>query len=417
MGRSVPLLPAVLTLLLPFTMEATDGYFSLGYGTASKGLAGAGVAYPTGTLSPATNPAGLAFVTNEYDLGLSFFSPDREFTVTGAPSGYPGTFGLAPGTVRSDTRLFLVPSLGARWVLGKDDAFGVAIYGNGGMNTTYRSRVFGFDPTGVDLGQFFVALTWSHKFGENHAVGLSPIVGWQRFKAYGLAAFSPYSADAAKLTDNGYSTSFGIGARAGYQGNLAPWISVGASYQTKVAFGKLGDYAGLFAGQGTFDVPPTWTAGIALHPTASVTVAVDVQRIYFSQVKSVGNPLLPNLATARLGDDGGAGFGWRDSTFWKIGLEWKAIPSLTLRAGYATGTQPIPESEVLFNILAPGVIEQHATIGVGYELSKGNVLNLAVTRAFSKTVTGPNPLEAPGRQTISLTMDQWDVELGFAFGF
>jgi hypothetical protein len=40
-----------------------------------------------------------------------------------------------------------------------------------------------------------------------------------------------------------------------------------------------------------------------------------------------------------------------------------------------------------------------------------------VIRAFSKTVTGPNPLEVPGKQTISLTMDQWDFELGFSFGF
>jgi long-chain fatty acid transport protein len=319
--------------------------------------------------------------------------------------------------VRSDTRLFLVPSLGARWVLGKDDVFGVAIYGNGGMNTTYRSPVFGFDPTGVDLGQFFVAPTWSHKFGENHAVGLSPVIGWQRFKASGLAAFGGFSSDASKLTDNGCSTSFGFGARVGYQGNLAPWLSVGASYQTRISFGKLSGYAGLFAEQGTFDAPPTWTAGVALHPTETLTVAIDVQRIYFSQVKSVGNPLLPNLGTARLGDDAGAGFGWRDSTFWKFGLEWRATPVLTLRAGYATGKQPIPESEVLFNILAPGVIEQHATVGAGYRLSKGSALNLAVTRAFSKTVTGPNPLEVPGRQTISLRMDQWDVEMGVGLGF
>ena len=33
--------------------------------------------------------------------------------------------------------------------------------------------------------------------------------------------------------------------------------------------------------------------------------------------------------------------------------------------------------------------------------------------APSKEVSGPNPLEAPGRQTIRLKMDQWDVEVGF----
>ena len=57
------------------------------------------------------------------------------------------------------------------------------------------------------------------------------------------------------------------------------------------------------------------------------------------------------------------------------------------------------------------------TLGAGYEISKGNTLQLAITRAFSKTVTGPNALEAPGQQTITLKMDQWDVELGYSFGF
>ena len=38
-------------------------------------------------------------------------------------------------------------------------------------------------------------------------------------------------------------------------------------------------------------------------------------------------------------------------------------------------------------------------------------------RALSQSVKGPNPLEAPGQQTIELRMDQWDVEVGFSFGF
>jgi hypothetical protein len=32
------------------------------------------------------------------------------------------------------------------------------------------------------------------------------------------------------------------------------------------------------------------------------------------------------------------------------------------------------------------------------------------------SVSGPNPLEAPGLQTIELEMDQWDLELGFSWG-
>ncbi|HEX7580894.1 MAG TPA: outer membrane protein transport protein [Thermoanaerobaculia bacterium] len=414
----VAMLVVCLLTAIPNVATATDGYFMLGYGTVSKGMGGTGVAFPTNTLAAATNPAAMVFVGQGYDLGLAAFSPDREFTVTGNPSGYPGTFGLTPGTVRSDTRIFLVPNLGANWMVSKNDSIGVSIYGNGGMNTTYNASVFyGSTPTGIDMGKFYVVPTWAHKFGENHSVGISPMISWQRFKAYGLEAFGNFSSDPSKLTGNGYATSFGYGGRIGYMGNWTPWLSVGASYQTEVKYGRLKEYAGLFAGQGYFDDPANWTVGLALKPTSSITFAFDVQQIYFSKEESVGNPMLPNLMQARLGDDGGAGFGWKDMTVYKLGLEWKATDALTLRAGYATGKQPIPESEVLFNILAPGVIEQHATVGASYQMSKGNKLNLSVIRAFSKTVTGPNPLEVPGKQTISLTMDQWDFELGFSFGF
>jgi len=35
--------------------------------------------------------------------------------------------------------------------------------------------------------------------------------------------------------------------------------------------------------------------------------------------------------------------------------------------------------------------------------------------ALSNSVTGPNPLEAPGQQNIEIKMDQWEIELGFSF--
>ncbi len=397
---------------------ATDGYFMLGYGTVSKGMGGTGVAVPGSALSAATNPASMVFVGCEYDLGLALFNPNRELTVTGNPSGYDKTFGLTPGTTKSDTSVFLVPNLGANWMVGKNDSIGVSIYGNGGMNTTYDSPIFyGSKPVGVDMGKFYVVGTWAHKFGENHSVGISPMVSWQRFKAYGLEAFGGYSSDPTKLTGNGYATSFGFGGRIGYLGKWTPWLTVGASYQTEVAYGKLKEYAGLFAEHGYFDDPANWTVGIALHPTDKITFAVDVQEIYFSQEASVGNPMLPNLMQAPLGADNGAGFGWKNMTVYKFGLEWKATDELTLRAGFATGKQPIPGSEVFMNILAPGVIEQHVTLGGSYLVSKGNKLNLSIIRGLSNTITGANPLEAPGQQKIALTMDQWDFELGWSFGF
>lgn len=45
----------------------TNGYMSHGYGTTSKGMAGAGMALPQDTLSVYNNPAGLTRLGRRYD--------------------------------------------------------------------------------------------------------------------------------------------------------------------------------------------------------------------------------------------------------------------------------------------------------------------------------------------------------------
>lgn len=108
-------------------------------------------------------------------------------------------------------------------------------------------------------------------------------------------------------------------------------------------------------------------------------------------------------------------------TVYKFGLQWAMNPQWTLRGGYSYGKQPITggddpmESQVVFNILAPGVIEQHATFGLTTQLSPKLELNAAVTHALSSSVEGVNPLEAitpAAKQTVELKMNQWDFELG-----
>ena len=405
----------VFTLAVPaIGVQASNGYFQLGTGTQSKGMGGAGVAILFGPAAPATNPAGIGMGAGGWDLGVGLFNPNRDYTVTGNPSGYPGTFGLAPGTIKSDSPLFPVPHFGYSRRMNKA-AVGVLLYANGGMNTNYDAPTFGFAPTGVNLSQMFVAPTIAYRFNDRNAIGVSAVLGYQMFKAEGLQAFAGFSSDAANLTNNKTSSSFGAGVRVGYLGKVSDYISVGAAYQSRMVMTKFNGYKGLYAEQGGFDIPSNYTAGIGIHPTANIDLACDVQRINYSEVKSIANPLMPNLMTAALGTDNGAGFGWKDMTVFKTGAQVRAA-DWTLRGGYAYGKQPIGESEVLFNILAPGVIEQHVTAGISKKVGKGS-FDFSVVRALSKSLTGTNPLEVPGRQNITLRMDQWDIGVGYTFSF
>jgi long-chain fatty acid transport protein len=397
--------------------SATEGYFANGYGTNYKAMGGAGVALHLGAQAPATNPAAMAFLGQRYDLGLEVFNPNRQFSVAGSPSGYPGTFGLAPGTVASGSRYFPMPSAAANWKVGESSTFGVSVYGNGGMNTNYAAPVFGVNPTGVDLAQMFLAPTFAHKLGSRHAIGVSAILAYQRFEAKGLQGFGAFSSDPGSLTNRDHASSYGAGVRVGYLGELTDWLSVGASYQSRINMSHFDQYSGLFAEKGGFDIPQTLTAGIAVKPAEKLTIAFDVQWINYESINSVGNDFLPNLAMSPLGTDSGAGFGWHDMTVYKAGVQYEAGQNWALRAGYAYGRQPIRDNEVLINILAPGVMEHHVTAGLTRSITKGQAINLAIVRAISQSVVGPNNLEVPNRQSIELQMDQWEFDVSYSFGF
>jgi long-chain fatty acid transport protein len=325
----------VIGLLATTAAWATNGYLIHGIGTRSKALAGAGVALPLDALASGTNPAGMAFVGKRYDLGVGIFNPNREYTVEGAPSGFPTTFGLTPGTVESDSSYFFVPNFGMSRDINDMSAWGLAVYGQGGMNTDWPTATFhGSSPTGVDLSQLFIVPSYAAKFAEGkHAIGIAPIIAYQTFEAKGLQAFGGISSNPAALTNNSADDSTGFGGRIGYLGNWTESFSFGLSYQTEISMDEFSDYAGLFADAGAFDIPENWTAGVAFKFAAKGAVMLDYQEIMYSDIKSVGTPMMPAVGLAflgrpdsRLGASEGAGFGWEDMSVIKLGFQWSGEP-------------------------------------------------------------------------------------------
>ncbi len=427
-------------LAAPMSAFATNGYFAHGYSAKSKALAGGGSALPQDAMIAADNPAGMVRVGERMDLGLSLFSPsDRGYkasnpVVTGALDA--SNFILEPGDFQSDNDFFLIPHFAYNWMLNADSSVGVTVYGNGGMNTEYNASMYSLDPdgpgpavpgtyyagtAGVNLEQLFANVSYSRAINAQHSWGVSAILAYQRFKADGLAGFSPFSSDPTKLTNNGTDTSTGFGAKIGWLGEVSPGVTLAASYQTKMSMSEFDDYKGLFAEQGDFDIPATWTLGLAWKLAAMGTLTFDIQGIQYSDVKSIANPLLPNLQTAQLGDAGGAGFGWEDIVIYKLGYQWDTSPQWTWRVGVSVGDQPIPSSEVLFNILAPGVMETHLTGGFTYNVGPSNEFTFAAMYAPETTVSGANPLAAGtngnASQNIELYMSQWELTASYAWKF
>ena len=424
MKRNVVLALAVAAAVATPAAFATNGYFQHGYGVKAQGMGGAGVALPQDAMAAATNPAGMAMVGEHMDFGFMYFSPDRETNLS-APGSAVGKY------TANETSYFLIPEFGWNTMLDKKMSVGVTVYGNGGMNTDYDRNIPMFsgsstDEAGVDLSQLFIAPSVAFKLTNSQSVGASLILAYQRFKAEGLANFDAAAQSSApgSVTNNGYDSSTGIGIKLGWTGEMAPGMTLGATYQPKINMSKFTKYKGLFAEQGDFDIPSNYAVGIAVKVMPKLTVAFDYEEIKYTDSKSVSNPLGPVSAMGvlqnTLGNSNGAGFGWKDIAVYKLGLAYQFSAGTTLRAGWNHNDQPIPASQTFFNILAPGVVTDHLTLGGTWKLGKESEVSAMYTRAFSEELKGSGSIPTAFQgytKEANLKMQQNSFSLGFGWNF
>lgn len=361
----------------------------------------------------------------------------------------------------SGATLFAIPNFGISYDAGGNITYGLSMVANGGMNTRYGNAnggtgniftsafapvigdtstgafqpggpsgfagalevgAFGapvpaavIDPNlvslytnpntapslGVNLSQVLITPTIAYKINANNSVGFSPVIAYQRFRAYGIGLFQAFSSDPGKVTNNGDDQSWGYGARVGYQGTFG-MVSIGASYTSKLNMEAFDDYAGLFAEKGDFDIPSTYGVGIAIHPSSKLTIAADVSRINYSDVAAINNDgptadefmnafvgaLVGNPAAVSnpLGTNDGWGFGWDDITVYKVGINYVHNSKWAFRAGYNFAEMPYKDSQALFNVLAPAVVEKHATVGFTYSPTTASEVTVTYMHAFRNSV-------------------------------
>ncbi len=411
--RHLPLL--LTTLSLPLSAFATDGYFAHGYGVKSQGMGGVGIALPQDALAAATNPAGMGLIGDRVDFGVTWFRPIREAELVN--NGLVGTQTYEA----NDSKNFLIPEFGYNRQITPEFTLGVSVYGNGGMNTDYKDGFPLFSSGGrtrMDLAQLFVAPTATWKISENHTVGVSVNLAYQRFEIKGIQNFglNGFSSSANNLSNRDHDHSYGAGLHLGWIVKINDAVTLGATYQSRTWMTEFDKYKGLFAEQGDFDIPETYGVGVAVKATPALTLAADVQRINYSDVDSVGNASLANLAPNSLGNDNGSGFAWRDVTAFKIGASYAYSDTLTLRAGYNHNTQPIRKSDTLFNVIAPGVVQDHLTLGATWVLPNKAELSLAYMHAFENEVNGSNSVPAGfggGQANLKMYQDS----IGIAYGW
>ncbi|HHJ36118.1 MAG TPA: hypothetical protein ENJ87_10180 [Gammaproteobacteria bacterium] len=459
-------LMTALSLTLPYVANATNGYFLIGFGAKSRALGGTGVANNNGGMAAAFNPATMIDSGTRFDVGAELFIPPRAVTNNSTVLGYTDE--------RSNQDIFLIPSMGGTYQMNNKMALGFSFIGAGlktefdqsdnnrSCNRVNAGKAPGFAPgscpptffnpnitvkpdkeVGVELVQMQLIPSIAYKVHKNHTIGASIVIAAQWFRSEGLEAFNDlgFTKTNGKLTGDVWDNTYGAGYRLGWLGNfMDERLKVGVNYSSRVWMNEFKRYRNLFAENGDFDIPENYAIGFAFDATPAITVALDVQRILWSDVKSVGNPgpaadaasvnagnLFPlcpagtDPTPCLLGGPKGLGFGWKDRTVYKIGVDWAYSEKINLRAGWNYSKTPIPKDQVLFNMLAPATPEHHLTFGGGYHFSDTLVLDVSAVIAFVNTVKGPTAF-GPGGAPVdgsnaSIAMGQYSFggTLGFKF--
>ena len=467
-GRRILLCALAVCTTLGVTTPsfATNGYFLIGYGSKARAMGGASVAMGQDSLSAAANPATYADLdidTMRVDVSGELFLPRRAVSHNAALLG--GEYSDVSGS-----NLFLIPAMGGAYKFNRKMTIGMAAIGAGantrfdqsvpecedGDPNTVGSTFFNYNcngsaTVGVNLIQMQMLPTVAYKLTKQHAIGASLAIGLQTFRAYGLQSFgapgSPinFSSDRENLSNRGNDWSYGLGFRLGWLSHFfEKKVSVGLNYASRVYMTKFNRYSGLFAEQGSFDIPEHFALGLALRPVDKLTLLFDIQKIRFSSIRSVGNPgpdpqdpsnFFPtdfgcegggppiDQQSCALGRDKGMGFGWQDQVVYKAGVQYEYNSRWTARFGFNYGKAPIPEDQRLFALLAPAVVEKHITVGFGYRPSKNIEWNMNYVLAMKNTLKGKTAFYPDGINDFAdlekpnAAMSMYQHTLGLTFSY
>lgn len=299
----------IASLAIPVASHATNGYFLIGFGAKSRAMGGVGVAEGQDGLAAGFNPAVMGDVETRFDIGGDIFMPEAGAFIDSNE---------LPADHKSKADLFLIPNMGFVVKHNEQISYGLAVVGAGAAshydqtvrdadgndicadgdpsnvgNNFYNFSCNASNKMGVQLFQMQLLPSISYKLNDTHTVGATFVAAVQQFRAWGLGAFEAlgFTDSTGALTNNSADWSYGAGVRLGWQGKfMDDTLKVGVNYSSRVYMSEFDKYEGLFAEQGDFDIPENYAIGIAYKPTAELDLYFDIQRINYSDVKSVGNP-------------------------------------------------------------------------------------------------------------------------------
>jgi long-chain fatty acid transport protein len=435
-----------LALLGAGVANATDAFNLIGHGPVSLGMGGTAAAYDIGPSAMIVNPATLALAPEgRYaDVGFDLIAADLkiENTATGEVAHSHG-HGANNGP-------YYAPELGFVWRRDRY-ALGVGAFAEGGVGTQYGGDSFlsrtATNSINTGLENFSrllvlrIPVSAAYQVTDKLTVGGSLDVVWTAVNLGLLLDASQIGALAAQqrvsgsLTPTllsvpalsaGYLTfsdhkivgggadAWGVGGELGLTYQVSPRTRLGAAYSFKTAVGDLSGRSNLVAVSGVagniplggrvwlrdFQMPAQVTVGVHHQLTDRVAVAADYQRVFWSGA-------MKDIRVGFAADGSGRTlnltlpFNYRDTNVVSLGGEYRPDPRWTLRAGFHYAQEATPSPGLL--VLIPSTPTTNLTGGAAYAFSKDDVVDLALSYGFPKSLANSSlpETDAPIRATHS----------------
>ncbi len=435
---SRPLLAAsLLSIVLPPFAFATNGMNMEGYGPVATGMGGASFAYDNGTAGVINNPATLALMEENarLDLAIGLLGPDITATSPqGSPADSTATAFFMPafGYTRRSGDLVYGAAVFGQGGMGceyKPDSWrGLGFdlvnrtevsVGRAIIPLAYRvndrltiGATADFVWAGMDLqmamsgAQFFDLVDPTQQvFGR--ASG-SLVTGFQQMMMtlpMGTNVDYAYFDFSNSSDFTGEAQGYGFAAKLGltYQFNDA--VTFGLTYHGKTDLGDLDapgnhlafqlDIPGMGAMAQTlngtikvddFEWPAMLGAGFAFRPNSDWLLVADIRHVFWADVmKQFSMSFTADNDASVNGNFAGAVMDsvlyqdWDDQTIIQLGASYRATEKLTLRGGFNTGNNPVPNDYL--NCLFPAIIKTHITGGLGYAFDEKNSVDFSMTYA------------------------------------
>jgi long-chain fatty acid transport protein len=409
----------VLACLAWSSKSNGQGVIASTAGPINSSMAGASTAAPIDFGSSYWNPATISGLErSEFLLGSALIIPSIHFQ---------STFNGNSGTSRSNSGVASNLATGTAFRLSDDSdwTFGMGIFGlvGGGVNfagsnsqplLTPRNppKTSGVGPIYAGLSTLEITPIASYQALDNLAIAFGPIVT-STSANFSPAFFAPNPRDQFGLASFPAATNsrpfWGGGFQFGLFYNLGKDWNLGFSYKSPIWQERWSYNSSAPNGSARFigiqaNLPEIISWGIAYKGLPNTLIDLDLRYFDYKDAALFGQT------------PSNGGLGWRSVFAVALGVQYQLSEKATVRGGYLYNTNPIPATNTLFNVQAPGIITNTLSFGLSYKLTADITTTAAYVHGFRNSITGTVE-QVPGASTrLDAQTDSLVVGLNIQFG-